>query len=502
MPPSMREWLAADDPVWLVIETVAALDTSGLHAKRKTGGVGRAGYDPDMLLTLLIWGWAHGQRSSRQLERLCQRDVAYRIICAGDAPDHVTISRFRADCTDVVEDLFTQVLALCARVGMGQLGVVALDGVKIASNASTSANRTADGLWKALAAEAARASAEHAAIDAAEDDQHGPGRGDQLPPELADHSSRRARIAQALAQLPAATDAAEVEAHTRRVAGGEGGRYPIATRVEALTASWHRARAVQQAKIDRYRPGQRGPRPVAVDDHLFVRRARARLDHAIADRDRREKQAARSADARVAGPRRNITDPQSRLMPLRGGGWVQGYNCQAVTSEDGLIIATGVNNNNADVVAFADMFSKAIDAAELIDAHHHRADGIGVLLADAGYLSDANLTMPGPDRLIAIGKSREIHKTARTSPTHGQPPPDATPVEAMAHRLATEEGHRLYSKRSHIAETPFGHAKHNLGFKRFTGRGIDRATAEFSFHGLVHNLMKAIGTGYLNPATT
>ncbi|MCK8616751.1 transposase, partial [Gordonia sp. C13] len=132
MPPSMREWLAADDPVWLVIETVAALDTSRLHAKRKIGGVGRAGYDPDMLLTLLIWGWAQGQRSSRQLERLCQRDVAYRIICAGDAPDHVTISRFRADCTDVVEELFAQVLALCARVGMGQLGVVALDGVKIA----------------------------------------------------------------------------------------------------------------------------------------------------------------------------------------------------------------------------------------------------------------------------------------------------------------------------------------------------------------------------------
>lgn len=501
MPPSMREWLATDDPVWLVIETVAALDTSHLHSKRKTGGVGRAGYDPDMLLTLLVWGWAQGQRSSRQLERLCQRDVAYRIICAGDAPDHVTISRFRAECTDVVEELFTQVLTLCARVGMGQLGVVALDGVKIASNASTSANRTEDGLRKALAAEAERASAEHSATDAADDDEHGGDRGDQLPPELTDRSSRQARIAAALAELPVAgKDAEAIAEQTRRVARGEGGRYPIASRVEALTESWHRARATQQAKIDRYRPGQKGPKPVAVDDHLFVRRARARLDHAIADRNRREQQAARTAD--TGAPRRNITDPQSRLMPLRGGGWVQGYNCQAVTSEDGLIIATGVNNNNADVVAFGDMVGKAVAAAALIDAEHYRHSGIGVVLADAGYLSDANLTMPGPDRLIAVGKSRDVHNAARTAPTQGDPPLGASPVAAMAHRLATEEGHRLYSKRSHIAETPFGHAKHNLGFKRFTGRGIDRATAEFSFHGLVHNLMKAISTGHLTPATT
>ena len=100
LPPSMREWLADDDPVWLVIEAVAQLDTSKLHARRKVGGVGRAGYHPDMLLTLLIWGWAQGQRSSRKLERLCHRDIAYRVICAGDVPDHATISRFRAECAD------------------------------------------------------------------------------------------------------------------------------------------------------------------------------------------------------------------------------------------------------------------------------------------------------------------------------------------------------------------------------------------------------------------
>ncbi|BBX53663.1 hypothetical protein MPOR_46890 [Mycolicibacterium poriferae] len=177
----MRDWLPADDPVWLVIEVVESLDTAALHAGRKTGGVGRAGYDPDMLLTLLIWGWAQGQRSSRRLERLCHRDVAFRIICAGDVPDHVTISRFRADCADAAADLFTQVLMLCAKLGLARLGVVALDGVKIAANASLSANRTGEGLAAALAEQARRAAAEHAATDTAEDAAPTEGGDDRTP---------------------------------------------------------------------------------------------------------------------------------------------------------------------------------------------------------------------------------------------------------------------------------------------------------------------------------
>ena len=96
MPESMRDWLPASDPVWLVINVVAGLDTWGVHARRRTRGAGRAGYDPDMFLTLLIWTWAHGVRPSRVIERMCQRELAFRIICGGDWPDHVTIARFRA----------------------------------------------------------------------------------------------------------------------------------------------------------------------------------------------------------------------------------------------------------------------------------------------------------------------------------------------------------------------------------------------------------------------
>jgi transposase len=548
MPESMRDWLSASDPVWLVISVVAGLDTSRLHAQRRTGGAGRAGYDPDMLLTLLIWAWAHGVRSSRVVERLCQRDVAYRIICAGDAPDHVTISRFRADTAQVVEELFAQVLMLCAGLGMGQLGVVAVDSVKIASNASLAANRTEDGLAKAAAEQAridaqrarevaAAAAAQHAVTDAAEDAMYGPGRrGDELPAELVDERSRAARIAQALAELHADTAAhsaerdgiaerqqdrqqrkqqrkqAKLDAYRRQRAdrgSAPVGKPPTEIRIEVLTENLAAAQARQQAKVDRYLAGGCvGRAPLPPERNAKVNRVKAALDRAIAEAAAREQAqvaAAERAAARRGGePRRNITDPQSRMMPLRGGGWVQGYNCQAATSSDGLIIATSVGNNSSDATAFGTIVDKATAAAVLIDAHRRDGDGsaagIGVVLADAGYLSIDNLTEPGPDRLIAVGKSRDLATAAREEPTTGPPPPEATPIEAMAHRLRTPEGHALYKQRSHIAETPFAHAKHNLGFRRFTSRGINRAAAEFNFHALVHNLFKAIGTAALTPA--
>ena len=173
LPPDMREWLPGDHPVWLVIAVVAGhLDTSAFHAGRKTGGRGTAGYDPDMLVTVLVWAYAHGVASSRRMEELCRTDVAFRVICGGNLPDRVTFARFRGDFPGAVAVLFAQVLTLCARLGMGKLGVVALDRMKIAANASKAANRTEDTLAKL----AEQAVAAHAAADAAEDELFGEGR--------------------------------------------------------------------------------------------------------------------------------------------------------------------------------------------------------------------------------------------------------------------------------------------------------------------------------------
>src|SRR6202042_3906446 len=122
-PPDMREWLPEDHPVWLVIRAVGGhMDTSAFHAGRRTGGAGAAGYDPDMLVTVLVWAYANRVASSRRMEELCRTDVAFRVICAGNLPDHVTFARFRADFPGEVGDFFAGVLVLCARLGMGKLG--------------------------------------------------------------------------------------------------------------------------------------------------------------------------------------------------------------------------------------------------------------------------------------------------------------------------------------------------------------------------------------------
>lgn len=178
----MRDWLPEGHLAWFVIDVVDRLDTSALHARHANDGVGRRAYDPDMLLALLIYAYCTGIRSSRQIERLCVVDIAFRVIAAGHAPDHTTIARFRQDHQDAAVDLFTDVLMLCAEAGVAKVGVVAVDGTKIAANAALRANRTRvqiEGEVRAMLADAD-------AVDVSEDRLFGEDRGDELPAELAE----------------------------------------------------------------------------------------------------------------------------------------------------------------------------------------------------------------------------------------------------------------------------------------------------------------------------
>ena len=531
LPPDMREWLPADHPVWLVITAVADhLDTSGFHAARRTGGAGAAGFDPDMLVTLLIWAYANGVTSSRRIEALCRTDAAFAVICALDAPDHVTIARFRAAFGGRAQELFTQVLILCARLGMGQVGTVALDGTKIAASASKQANRTE----AALRDLAAQAAAEHAAADAAEDALFGAGnRGDAVPPEAAAPRSRAKRIARALAELEAerlaaqeaaeAAEAAKVrEFRARREAGQRTGAAPLSAAVTLAAENLERvraARAVQLADLQARRAAgapRRGA-DVGIEDYNRVRRAAAKVEAArarVAEADR--KAAERARNRKGPGPVRNITDPDSRLMPTRTG-FLQGYNPQNVTSADKLIITTTLTQDTTDTAWFEPMLAQAQDAAELIAAHRPPAPppkdtgppgpsedpgatGIGLFLADAGYLSDGNLTAKGPDRLIATGKTRGLQHTAR-NPRRSGGTANGAAARAMAARLATPEGITAYRKRGHIAETPHAQIKHNMRFRQLTMRGKPKAAAEWTFVCTVHNLIKAITTGHLTTHT-
>ncbi len=528
IPPDMRDWLGTDHPVWTVIDIINRIDTTAFHRNAKIGGAGRAGYHPDMLLTLLVWAWSRGERSSRRIERLCTDDVAYRVICAQDTPDHVTIARFRKTHATACEELFTQVLLLAATLGLGRLETIALDSVKIASNAGTSANRTESSV-RAEAAEHARAIAAaavaaHEATDTSEDDEHGrggPGPG-SVPPPLADPRSRAARIDEAIAVLDAARAAEQkardekdtsAQTYLEQVRAGTmpAGLPPASVAVEAAALALGKALTAHADKEARYEQRRaeaaaRGHkyggwviRPAEQDPKVI--KARSRLERVIAAAKTAAAAAVTGADTEDRPERVvNTTDPESGLQPLRGGNWLQGFNCQAVTCEDGLIMAVSVAVNPTDAPTFVPMMQAAVAAAETMTAARSttstgdtgESGGIGVLLADAGYFSETNVTAPGPDRLIARGKGRHLEHAARDTPASGPPPAGVSAVEAMAHRLRTEEGIATYRKRSHIAETPFGHAKHNLNFRRFTGRGLVRARGEWSFHAAVHNIGKIL----------
>src|SRR5690348_7196931 len=301
LPPDMREWLPGDHPVHLVIAVIEDhLDTSAFHAGRKTGGAGAAGYDPDMLVAVLVWAYAHGESSSRRMEGLCATDVAFRVICAGNLPDHCTIARFRQDFGGAVAGCFAQVLVLCARLGMGRLGVVALDGTKIAASASKAANRGE----KRLRELAEQAVAAHAAADAAEDELFGAGRrGDELAPRAWSPRERAGRIREALAQLEAEREAEQAEQEAkvaefraRQRAGRPTGPAPAGAEVALAQENLARVIAEREAQLAEQdaagRP--RGGRRAGVEDYCRVREAAAKVEKA------RQRQAQRQAAAEQA----------------------------------------------------------------------------------------------------------------------------------------------------------------------------------------------------------
>ena len=185
LPPDLRDWLDEDHLAWFVIEAIERLDLQGYYAFYRVDGHGRAAHDPKMMVTLLTCAYAVGERSSRAIERRCREDVAFRVICANQIPDHATVARFRVRHEAALGDLFGQVLGLCADAGIVSVGVIAVDGSELAASASDGAIRTYEQIAAEILEEAGR-------VDAAEDDIHGPARGDELPEHLAKREGRSA----------------------------------------------------------------------------------------------------------------------------------------------------------------------------------------------------------------------------------------------------------------------------------------------------------------------
>ena len=284
MPVDMREWLPEDDLVFVVLDAVATLDLGEFRRRYRADGHGRAAFDPEMMVALLLYGYCQGERSSRVIEKRCARDVAYRVIAGGLHPDHATIARFRARHQKALGGLFSQVLRLLAAEGMVSLGLLSLDGTKLAGNAAQKANKTLPQIEKILT--------EAAAADAAEDARYGDAPGEPTPRALARRAERR----------------------------------------ERLTAARDRLAAEDKARRDAQRAKQ-----VAWDAAAADRRQRAARRPAEEPRTNRNN----------TEPRANTTDPDVRVMRNQKG-YVAGYNGQAVVTADQVIVGAMLSQHPVD----------------------------------------------------------------------------------------------------------------------------------------------------------
>jgi transposase len=506
LPVDMREWLPPDHLVWFVLETAETLDTSALERTRRRGGAGAPGYDPRMLFGLLVYAYCQGVRSSRQIERMCITDVAFRVLCAQDGPDHTTIARFRAEAQEAFTDLFAQVLMIAARAGLGRFGTVAIDGTKIRANASIDANRGREWFDQHVAGIVADADRTDQAEDAAASENPDDDEPDRVPSDLRDRNRRRERIQQAAHELEAEhqrrarVDEEREAAALARCRRSEQGQ-PVVGRIpdgphRLAEAQAHLAREISlhQAKLDRYAAliaaGKKpmGRPPVPMEESTRITRAQRVVRNAEAAAEKAAAAAGSAPAKELSKVVANTTDPQSRIMPTRRG-FLQGYNAQVAVTSDQLIVAVQVGQSPNDQGCFTPMMNAAQEAA----ARLHRATGkadhvIGTVLADAGYNSDANLNSDGPDRLIALGKGRDQARTAAEEPEHGSPPADATPREANAHRLRTPEGRDLYKRRGATVEPGIANLKKIID--RFSRRGLDTANSELHLAATAFNLMK------------
>jgi transposase len=284
LPVDMREWLPEDDLAFVVLDAVATLDLGEFRRQYRADGHGRAAFDPEMMVALLLYAYCQGERSSRVIEQRCVRDVAYRVIAGGLHPDHATIARFRARHEKALGGLFSQVLRLLAAEGMVSLGLLSLDGTKLAGNAAQKANRTLPQIEKVLA--------EAAAADAAGDAADGGSSQPATPRTLARRAERRERLARARDRL-AAEDQARREAQRAR------------------QEAWDAAAAA----------GKR-------------RSARRPVDEPRANRAGTE-------------PRANITGPDVRVMRNQKG-YVAGYNGQVVVTASQVIVGAMLSRHPVD----------------------------------------------------------------------------------------------------------------------------------------------------------
>ena len=238
LPPDVRGWLPADHLAWFVIDAVAEMDLAAFYAAYRVDGHGRAAYEPSLMVALVLYAFATGQRSSRAIERHCRQDVAYRVITGNLIPDYATIARFICRHERALAELFGEALKLCDRAGLVRPGVVSIDGTRIAGNASPEVNHEFDRIAREIVAEAR-------ATDEAEDELYGEARGDELPERLRTPEGRREFFRQARERSP--SDDVDAEKPTEQPEA-EASEEPAVERSEEVALEFDAAKIVARVQ--------------------------------------------------------------------------------------------------------------------------------------------------------------------------------------------------------------------------------------------------------------
>ncbi len=445
MAPSLRDWVPDGDLAHFVADLVdsSALDLSAIYASYEQER-GFPPYDPRLMVKLLVYGYANGVVSSRKLERATYRDVAVRMLCADQHPDHRSIARFRKRHLDALGELFVATLRLCKRAKLVGLGVLAVDGTKLRANASRHKAMSYERMAKkearfkdeiaALRAQVDALLGDAEATDAAEDEAFGADRrGDELPDELARRETRLAAIREAKAALEAEAEAAETA---------------------------RRAEMAEQGKTPRRPPDGRDP---------FKPKPKAQ---------------------------RNFTDPESKIMKTADGAFHQCYNGQAIVDSVSQVIVTAELSDQAPDARLLEGALEQLD--ENLEAIGAQLPAGAALLGDAGYFSEHNIAISaehGLDAYLATGRFK--HSEPPASAPRGPIPEDASAKQLMARKLKQKAGAALYAKRKTIVEPVFGQMDTVQDARQLLVRGKPAARAQWRFNCAVHNLLKLHRNGGL-----
>jgi transposase len=488
MPPSLSDWLPEEHLVWTVLGAVDQMDLDRFNEAYRLGAAGRAPYDPAVMVALLMYAYARGNRSSRGIERACWEDVAYKVITQMRTPDHSTIAEFRRRHESDIAELFDDVLGLCREAGLVSVGVITIDGTKIKANASMDQNRS----YREIATQILREAEE---IDQREDELYGAQRGDELPEQLRTAEGRKVALAEAKRRIAErkgghADDkpVAEVESDLEQAVLNR----PVLRR--GGRREWFR---VARGELEAHRAQRAQPIPRDREDRLLGTLERfeenQRVDLAANEAYERWRATARDTKGRVLKGNSkpfvppelpagviNLSDPDSRVMRTQGTPPRQAYNAQAAVNDQQVVLAAEISISAPDFGHLGPMLD--ITLRELREQGIDEAPD--VVLADAGYWHTAQMQQIAEQGIEVLappdGNMREGKR----------PGWEAGLYQQMREKLTSERGRKLYAQRKITIEPVFGQIKFNRHIDRFMRRGRAAALSEWRLVTATHNLLK------------